>query len=238
MILDRVTISGADDRNQVGNLLDFSRHYPFVEWGILFSRKRVGTNRYPSLEWLATLAQFQDRMNLSAHICGSWMRDLLIGLDSFSDLLHGFKRIQINLGAKVHVCNQVLFRDSLKKLRDIGIEEFIVQINGDFGEDVFEIIADTSLPCVKFFDCSGGLGIRPTSWPFSTLPCGFGGGIDHNNVDEVITEIATANSHNVRTWIDTESGVRIDDELNFAKVDQLLMAAANWILKPTEPFIK
>jgi hypothetical protein len=40
MILDRVTITGADDDVDIGDLVDLSARYPFVEWGILSSSSR------------------------------------------------------------------------------------------------------------------------------------------------------------------------------------------------------
>ena len=37
MILDRVTITGADDSIHVEQLAELSQAYPYVEWGILVS---------------------------------------------------------------------------------------------------------------------------------------------------------------------------------------------------------
>ena len=39
MKLTKVTLTGADDFTDPKRLIEISREYPFVEWGILFSLK-------------------------------------------------------------------------------------------------------------------------------------------------------------------------------------------------------
>jgi hypothetical protein len=50
MKIDRVTITGADNNNTHEELLELQKKYPFVEWGILYSQKKAGENRYPTLD--------------------------------------------------------------------------------------------------------------------------------------------------------------------------------------------
>ena len=50
-MLDRLTITGPDDKTDIDTLLQLSQYYPFVEWAILYSPTRQGSERYPSEEW-------------------------------------------------------------------------------------------------------------------------------------------------------------------------------------------
>ena len=59
-MLTRVTITGADDAVDPGALVALSAEFPFVEWGILFSKSREGEARYPSAEWAARIGRLFD----------------------------------------------------------------------------------------------------------------------------------------------------------------------------------
>jgi len=50
MKINKLTITGADDATNQDSLLDFSNNFGFVEWGILFSKTKLGEKRYPTLE--------------------------------------------------------------------------------------------------------------------------------------------------------------------------------------------
>ena len=73
MPLTCVTITGADDLTDVGDLAILSHEFPFVEWGIL-----IGSNedveRFPSRMWIQQLIKAREGMNnemrLSLHVCG------------------------------------------------------------------------------------------------------------------------------------------------------------------------
>ena len=45
-------MTGADDSVDPKELFRISEKYPFVEWGILFSKSATGRYRYPSKEWI------------------------------------------------------------------------------------------------------------------------------------------------------------------------------------------
>ncbi len=76
MKLERVTISGADDRVQPRELAELSRAFAFVEWGLLLSRKRAGCPRYPTQDCILSLAA--EGVLLAGHLCGQWARDLAV----------------------------------------------------------------------------------------------------------------------------------------------------------------
>ena len=79
--IDLVTFTGADDSIDPYHLLELSRKYPFIEWGILVSKSSEGRYRFPSYEWIKRLQAYAagGDMNLSMHMCGSWVRDFMKG---------------------------------------------------------------------------------------------------------------------------------------------------------------
>src|SRR5579885_2966205 len=102
MILDRVTITGADDRTDPAALARLSARHPFVEWGILISEVSSGSPRHPSPEWRRRLAEAaaQGGLRLAAHLEGSLsLRTMIEGSDEFfAGPYHAqiFARIQLN----------------------------------------------------------------------------------------------------------------------------------------------
>lgn len=48
MIIDRVTITGADDSTDVNWMQEMQDKYPFVEWGILVSQSQMGLTLEPT----------------------------------------------------------------------------------------------------------------------------------------------------------------------------------------------
>lgn len=83
-----VTITGADDSVDPCDLANLSERFPFVEWAILFSRKREGTPRYPSRAWRQRFfheliesrdAQGQNEIRSAIHLCGEVSREAIAG---------------------------------------------------------------------------------------------------------------------------------------------------------------
>ncbi len=115
MILKKVTVTGADDSTEPKELLDISREYPFVEWGILLSKSNMGRNRFPSMSWMHSLSSVFLKnnffvgggFNLSGHICGRWVRDICKGNWTIIDdlrhlylMFHRFHSISIHIFTK------------------------------------------------------------------------------------------------------------------------------------------
>lgn len=67
MILDKVSITGADDSVNPKDLVELSEEFPFVEWAILLSKSRMRSNRYPSLNWMYDLKQFAPNLILAGY---------------------------------------------------------------------------------------------------------------------------------------------------------------------------
>jgi hypothetical protein len=107
MKIDKVTITGADDKVNQIDLINLSIKYPFVEWAILFSNSRQGQERYPSENWKTkfdTLSRLMPGSNkqVAAHFCGWYSSEVLenSNIDLLKNLSSVFKRVQINYNFK------------------------------------------------------------------------------------------------------------------------------------------
>jgi len=236
MKLFHVTITGADDSVAPEQLLDLSREYPFVEWGILFKDGRAGTPRYPTQKWIDELIAVQDStldMNLSAHLCGQFAADLLNKQSLTISPL--FKRVQINCVAE-DFHNADL--DKLVALRFLfgNKAEFIFQYRHT-EEDKLRATdlhqynpvggAPNAGSFALLYDVSGGKGVLPNLWPDPPygMRFGYAGGLNPDNLHDKLNEIANA-AGDQTVWVDMETGVRgSNDEFDLVKVRQCLELA-------------
>lgn len=210
MIIDRVTITGADDQVPLKWIRETSERYPFAEWGVLLSASSAGQPRYPSKGWiedlLALKIPFSDKLHLSGHLCGRWTRDLLKGEFTFPyvDIWNAFDRIQLNFNAEKSEIQIEKFIALLNKLN----KRFIFQWNGRNNE-LIELARSEGVNISALYDISGGKGVDPESWPhrINGIHCGYAGGLGPQNIVEKIREIDRA-AGNGLVWIDMESKVR------------------------------
>ena len=92
-----------------------TRHYPFAEFGILFSKRLTHESfvpRFPSPAWVYDLCAEANNnpMKLSAHLCGGWVRDLFAGQFTWASRFRDFacprqslfQRVQLNFHAERH----------------------------------------------------------------------------------------------------------------------------------------
>ncbi len=226
-----VTITGADDAVDPSDLLRLSEEFPFVEWGILQSPKRLGTPRYPSDGWVAgwhrAVKNASVRVQWAFHLCGGAARSTVLGGEGW---LHPTpQRAQIN----GYVPGGCAARgvSGLVALSDAFGVEFILQCR--HVGDIQAIAHDSQqIPRASvLFDASGGCGKSPATWPRRPFGTRFGwaGGIGPDNVDDVISELHCADMsvmHDSHAWIDMESGVRTDDRLDLVKVRRVLECVA------------
>lgn len=226
-MLDRVTITGADDNTSVKEMAALSAEFPFVEWGILVSKKREGTRRYPGSDWHGLLwnessDQYEsgNRMKFSMHVCGSWARQIFAGETNWSELpltKYLATRIQINGTPGTSSTGKSLA--AWKTLK-----QYIVQY-----PRAHDFIAGgrvCGFDMVPLFDESGGEGIVRESWPppVDGAYCGYAGGIGPDNVVDVVGKINSACKSPF--WIDMEGRVRTDDSLDMDKVRTVLELCA------------
>lgn len=233
-MITKVTITGADDSINPHELALLSKDYPFVEWGILVSKSREASARYPSREWMNKLADIAPDllMNLSCHLCGSYVREFVQGNDNVvyelgNYVWRTFDRVQLNFHAIPHEHNDSLI-DMLIKHKD---KQFIFQhdgVNQGIAEDMHRKGCDVSI----LFDKSGGAGILPKQWPphHAEIKCGYAGGLSPDNIEEEIKKIDEQSGVN-RIWIDCETHVRseMDAKFDMHKVKIFLQKCSNYM---------
>lgn len=233
MKINRVTITGADGKNTYSELLDLQKQYPFVEWGILFSKSKAGSNRYPTLEHMEE--QFTGVLNLSAHFCGWYSKEVMENqnFDLITNLPKQFKRVQINYN----------FNNSEKwNLMDLMVyamehpeRSIIFQYNENNANTLDVIIKGIREgyllpPNIHFLhDASGGRGVKIqyAQEPFENYT-GYSGGIDHENIGTICEQIFDS-SNEKDVWIDMESGVRTNNEFDLEKVRVVLDVVKTFI---------
>lgn len=243
-MITRVTITGADRSIHPEQLAQFSEKYPFVEWGILASRKQMDSPRFPGPAWLIELARvkyefdrqhFKQRMNLSLHLCGAYVREVFRGNYDFMHELpiNLFDRIQLNTHGEPHEWDVVGVERIMGEL--LPEKEFIFQYD-NVNTDLLEIIAkrDKVKNFSALYDLSHGAGILPKQWPAPLAYCktGYAGGLGPMNLDtemqKILTVVKSSPYRNVekdkngdliiteteaKVWIDMETHVRSGQSL-------------------------
>jgi len=234
MILDRVTVTGADNSIHPKDLVDLSNRFPFVEWGILLSKSQEGSKRFPTVEWIDRLLElaaleFPAGVTLSGHLCGSWVRDLCRGGNSFSidrpGLAHCFDRLQLNFHAEAHEINPDAFVAGLRNLEPE--QGYIFQFD-DVNNALMDAARLAGIQAAPLFDTSGGAGVLPGSWPKPVADyCGYAGGLSPDNLEEQLDRIAAV-TPGARIWIDVETHVRSghDAQFDLGLVERFLDRAA------------
>ncbi len=236
MNLNRVTITGADDFSDIPEMLELSKKYWFLEWGILVSKRQTGTSRFPTIKWIndftAAVKDCRYPIKVSMHICGRWVREILLGTCDVRELptcLDIAQRIQLNTHAQVHESTvRMLQALSLLDIPHYS-KEFIFQADG-VNEHLAQVALSGAFNTSLLFDKSGGAGILPDSWPLQVphMRCGYAGGLGPDNVEAQIRKIESLATKPY--WIDMEKKVRTSDD---SKLD---MDAVRTVLQASEKY--
>lgn len=207
-----IAFTGVDRLELRGEMERLARRYP-IEWGILIDEQPRQSALFPPPELVHALVE-GSTMRWAAHVCGALATRIASGEErSPKDFLKPFKRLQINHGFSGSSAEQA--RHCSEYARLMG-SRAVLQCQGEFPQD----------PQVDWlYDVSFGRGSRPTSWP--ALPrgetlCGFSGGINAENVRDILGAIAAAPGSTY--WIDMESGVRTDGLLDLGKCEAVCRA--------------
>lgn len=228
MNINRVTITGADDKINPYDLLSLSAQFPFVEWGILFSKSKEGQNRYPSKDWIKKfLERKTTEIKISAHLCGAYPREILQNgnLSIFDFLGSDFQRAQINFNFG-NTPFESKHLDHLLWNKEIN-SHIILQYNKS-NSHVIDILEEYEFDVL--YDSSGGRGteIKEIKEPFEFYYTGYSGGLGTDNIDDFCQKISMhSNPSNV--FIDCESGVRTNDEFDLNKVTKYLEICSKYI---------
>lgn len=251
-MLKTVTITGADDTVTIDHLMRLQEQFPFVEWGILVSQSYQGmlAPRFPSAQWIENIAYLGriGRVRLSMHVCGQWVRDMLMGASTMPyNYMHGFERVQLNFHAENTRCHLDGLSACIRYYGDYApnaTRQFIFQLDGEGGNKHFFDLhqywdGGETLDAVPLFDVSGGKGILPAIWPDAVhrvrgelMFHGYAGGLGPLNLADQLPKIAEA-AGDADYWIDMETHVRSDDDKTFDvdKVRAALEICAPWVNK-------
>lgn len=237
MKIKQITFTGADDSINPEDLINISQEFPFVEWGILLSKSSIETPRFPSMKWMDKLNELCDdhsldeEIMLSGHLCGRWLRDWLIGVNSMPDfpLFSLFKRIQLNF----HGGSQKVDEDKFFSILKSGEgKDFIFQID-EKNNELYRSAIQEGVNAYPFFDLSGGAGLLPEKWdtPLDSKYCGYAGGLGPDNLDEQLEKINKIIGDRT-IWVDMETKVRSDDNKKFDldKVRSCISIVKEWIV--------
>jgi len=224
--IQRVSLTGPDDQTDISKLIDLAARYPFVEWALLYVPHNEGAPRNPTKHWRQ--AFFKHLAHQSAvHLCGELAFRQLLSNDLPEDILVA-PRLQLNINARrreftddevIRVYSRALaFGPDIILQYHPGtaasIERFIQQVPAAHLDRV-HVLLDSSL----------GLGRAPDKWACpETLKhryVGFAGGISPDNINAVVTAVEGIG---MPCWIDMESGIRTDNQLDAAKAEIVLKA--------------
>jgi hypothetical protein len=234
-----VTVTGADDTTDPEELVRIQEEFPFVEWGVLLSKSSEGRPRFPSREWLGRLAvasNLTGRLNLSGHLCGRWVRDLVQrGEFTFHDdrpeLGDLFYRYQLNFHAELMAPHA----DFHRCLERADCCEFIFQLDNVNGRLYEEAQECTEILVSGLFDTSGGAGVLRDSWlPAIGRRCGYAGGLGPDSLAAELPKILEAARGADWVWVDMETHVRTQmpiggDFFDLAKVRRCLEIAQPFV---------
>jgi len=237
MPLTRVSITGADDTVRPSDLVELSREFPFVEWGILFSESLAGSARYPTKDWRQAFVAIANthKLQLAAHLCGKIAREMESGAETLW-LPMPFQRVQLNgyaggdLDTPSHHRLGVTFI-----LQARGLSDFVrfslraADLNASTETGIDRMPWSKRSTASVLFDPSSGTGTPPTTqWPIqrTEVPTGYAGGIRPSNVRTVLGDLPPSATP---VWIDMESGVRTNNVFDLARVRQVLEACAPFV---------
>jgi hypothetical protein len=207
------TFTGLDPSTDLDRVLYLSRVYPFIEWAVLFSNTKQGTDRrYPKLKWIQQFQYFRTFTSIrqsSLHICGDAVRDFMFNRNIPLQLLANyFERIQLNFNVKQCGYDIVEGLDHVNNKINQMNDQIIFQYNAA-NSSLLDVLYTTNpkdkcfeedsarfhapVPVHYLMDSSGGTGtlITDFSLPASakTLPVGYAGGLNPDNIAQIFPQM-------------------------------------------------
>ena len=202
----RITVTGADERTPIAELVRLTQLSKRVEIGLLYSETPEGRNRYPSGPWLReAIAALGPRC--AVHVCGSRARTVV----SSSEWARLVGRVQFN--------GSVSVSELFYLCQPFGYRAVITQHNPIRNPDLCNANPshnDTprfrAAPHMLLVDASGGRGCSPEHWerPNTWKPVGFAGGLGPTNLAVELPRIAAVALD--PWWVDMEGRLRTPDD--------------------------
>lgn len=201
-----ITVTGADERTYIPDLVRLTRLSPRVEIGLLWTETPEGRKRYPNREWLERATDILGE-RCAIHVCGRGARAAALQRPGW---VCRAGRVQIN-GA-------VETPELFELCRPGGYSWIITQRRAGYPDlrnanpghrDTPRFSAATH---ALLMDASGGQGLSPAEWTraHTWKPVGFAGGLGPDNLAVELPRImAVARG---AWWIDMEGRLRDDDD--------------------------
>jgi len=218
MRLRTITFTGADDKVDKQQLYNISDVNHRVEWGILISSDKYGSQRYPSIKWTNSFLRYKPSfVKSAAHLCNTAVIKFIYDFN-YREYLSDFDRVQLNV-ADYNQLDLNHFMDSIGHFADTYDKDVILQYN-----DKSKHILNEILPCVDvdiLFDSSRGKGKLNIDIPESIAKyfyTGYAGGINSYNIVDVMNILNLMYYEDQGMWIDMETGIRTNNEFDVNKI--------------------
>lgn len=195
MKVERITLTGVDERTDVGALMALVQQHPALELGLLYTASPEGRNRYPSKPWIESVARILEG-RCALHVCGGAARRQLQS-EELASIVRFTARVQVNGTVSVEEAEALAHKVPVLITQHNIHNEMLLNVQARNHEILI--------------DASGGRGLRPDEWrvPDTSKAVGFAGGLGPDNLQAEILRIAPLARDGA--WLDMEGRIRLDD---------------------------
>lgn len=225
--LERISLTGADDKVSIDALAQLSERYPFVEWALLYVPHNEGGPRNPSRAWRLAFFKAQLPGFSAVHLCGRQAFEELLAGTLPTELLLA-DRLQLNINARKQEFTDAQVLAVFRQALDLGPDIILQYHEGTAAvirEFLLEVPASVRHRVHILMDESKGTGkvLSSASPPegLEDMYCGFAGGLAPDNMDWAL---ALMEQGGRRYWADMESGIRTENEFDVDKARLVLEA--------------
>lgn len=220
-----VTVSGVDEKTEVSKLIELSKKYDFLEFGILVSEDKTNTgksNRYPSFSYIDKL--IDAKLPLSCHIYGELANEF-IGTGDFTKIrkfltprrVAGFSRFQLsNKGFENYIPFNI--PDDIRiilQASDYKSFQYYWEMNRRLANE------DRVGVLYNFSDSNNKLDSLNMVADEDEY-VGYTGNVTLDNISYILGYIDGRNENDRDYWIDIENFIRSDDDcFDVHKVEEI-----------------
>jgi hypothetical protein len=229
-LIERVSLTGADDRTELSRLIDLTARFPRVEWALLYVPHNEGAPRNPQRAWreafFARLADYS-----AVHLCGALAFEQLLRNELPDDILEA-PRLQLNINARKPDFTDEQVLEVFRRALALG-PEIILQYHPNSASLIEQFAQATPAKDRErvhiLMDASRGTGKTPQNWtrpaPLDEFFVGYAGGIGPENIQSVLREVSALGRP---CWVDMESGIRTENQFDADKAEAVLRATAEF----------
>jgi phosphoribosylanthranilate isomerase len=218
---------------------------PEIEFSVLFSYNKSG-GRYSSLEFCHKFFDFRAKMGPSfsrgLHLCGEKaIRDFLNAESEMESLAKKADAIQLNFSSKKFEQEFIVYEVVMALLRGHNIilqqkksNADIIRLVKEKKQELFTAVEKAGFETRirnagelrLLYDSSGGFGkvIQRVESPDADCFTGYAGGLNPENVVQIVEMIQENNSNGRFYYIDMESGVRTEEVFDVGKCTAVVEA--------------